>query len=150
MISRRNFLKLSAIAGVGFLVPSRFTRSALAQSLAGQPKAPNFSQSDHLAKFVQKLRMVGSDISLATADVPDATTTWWQPGVTHYTIDIGQFTDPGFDNPLNVGGEVSEKFTYSINWGDGTAVASGPATIDTPGGPAKPRVVGPSVIFGDG
>ena len=51
---------------------------------------------------------------------------------------IGQFTDPGFDNPLNVGGEVSEKFTYSINWGDGTAVDSGPATIDTPGGPGVP------------
>ena len=40
---------------------------------------------------------------------------------------IGQFTDPGFDNPLNVGGETSETFTYAINWGDGTPVDSGPA-----------------------
>ena len=49
--------------------------------------------------------------------------------------DLGMFSDPGFDNPLNVGGEVSEKFTYSINWGDGTPASSGPATIDVPGAP---------------
>ena len=32
-------------------------------------------------------------------------------GATLNLPNIGQFTDPGFDNPLNVGGEVSEKFT---------------------------------------
>ncbi len=52
--------------------------------------------------------------------------------------DIGQFTDPGFDNPLNIGGETSEKFTYAINWGDGTPLDSGPATIDVPGPPGTP------------
>ncbi len=52
--------------------------------------------------------------------------------------DIGQFTDPGFNNPLNVGGETSEKFTYAINWGDGTPLSAGPATIDTPGAPGTP------------
>ncbi len=51
---------------------------------------------------------------------------------------IGQFTDPGFNNPLNVGGEVSEKFTYAINWGDGTPLNSGPPTIDVPGSPGVP------------
>ncbi len=31
-------------------------------------------------------------------------------------------SDPGFDNPLNVGGELEETFTgVSIDWGDGTA-----------------------------
>src|SRR6185436_7406849 len=49
--------------------------------------------------------------------------------------DIGQFSDPGFDNPLNVGGETTEKFTFAINWGDGTPVDSGDATIDVAGGP---------------
>ncbi|QDT75847.1 beta strand repeat-containing protein [Lacipirellula limnantheis] len=48
---------------------------------------------------------------------------------------IGQFTDPGFDNPLNAGniltgGETTEEFTYEINWGDGSAVESGLPTID--------------------
>ena len=47
--------------------------------------------------------------------------------------DIGKFTDPGFDNPLNESGETSEKFTYAIDWGDGTDVDAGPATIDVPG-----------------
>lgn len=29
--------------------------------------------------------------------------------------------DPGFDNPLNVGGELEETFTgFDVNWGDGT------------------------------
>ncbi|MBL9161973.1 MAG: PKD domain-containing protein [Planctomycetaceae bacterium] len=48
---------------------------------------------------------------------------------------IGQFTDPGFDNPLNAGnilngGETTEEFTYEINWGDGSAVETGLPTID--------------------
>ncbi len=47
--------------------------------------------------------------------------------------DIGQFTDPGFDNPLNVGGETTERFTYAIDWGDGTPLDAGPGTIDTAG-----------------
>ena len=51
---------------------------------------------------------------------------------------IGTFTDPGFDNPLNVGniangGETQETFTFSINWGDGTSASTGNATVDTPG-----------------
>src|SRR5262249_9670237 len=52
--------------------------------------------------------------------------------------DIGKFTDPGFDNPLNVGGETSEKFTFAVDWGDGTPLSSGPATIDVPGSPGTP------------
>jgi PKD repeat protein len=47
--------------------------------------------------------------------------------------DIGLFTDPGFDNPLNAPGETTERFTFSINWGDGTVVSSGPGAIDQPG-----------------
>ncbi|REK12570.1 MAG: hypothetical protein DWQ37_11655 [Planctomycetota bacterium] len=53
-------------------------------------------------------------------------------------IDIGQFTDPGYDNPFNEGGETSEQFTYAIDWGDGSPVDSGAATIDVPGGPGTP------------
>jgi PKD repeat protein len=56
---------------------------------------------------------------------------------------IGTFTDPGFDNPLNAGnvgngGETAETFTYSINWGDGTAASTGNATVDVPGGVGVP------------
>ncbi len=40
-------------------------------------------------------------------------------------FDLGTFSDPGFNNPLNVGdssngGEIEESFTYTIDWGDGT------------------------------
>ena len=48
---------------------------------------------------------------------------------------IGQFTDPGFNNPLNVGGETTEQFTYSIDWGDGTPADSGSPTINVAGSP---------------
>ena len=52
--------------------------------------------------------------------------------------DIGSFTDPGFDNPENVGGEVEETFFYTIDWGDGTTTEFGSPTIDTPGSPGVP------------
>ncbi len=48
---------------------------------------------------------------------------------------IGSFTDKGFNNALNSPGEVDETFTYTINWGDGTAPDSSPAAAVTPGGP---------------
>ena len=61
-----------------------------------------------------------------------------------FTItDMATFTDPGFDNPLNTldpsnGGETTETFTYLVNWGDGTPVDSGSATVDLAGSPGTP------------
>lgn len=52
--------------------------------------------------------------------------------------DIGQFTDPGFANPLRPGTEREETFTYSIDWGDGTAASTGIATIDHAGAAGTP------------
>src|SRR5262249_38433711 len=49
------------------------------------------------------------------------------------------FTDPGFDNALNSGGEVAETFTGNVNWGDGSATE--PATVTwTTGGPGVPTI----------
>jgi hypothetical protein len=48
--------------------------------------------------------------------------------------DIGKFSDPGFDNLLNAEGETTERFSFAINWGDGTPVDSGPAGILLAGG----------------
>ena len=48
--------------------------------------------------------------------------------------DIGMFTDPGFDN---VAGGTVERFTYNINWGDGSNPDSGSATVDVPGSAGK-------------
>ncbi|MBA7645143.1 hypothetical protein ES703_52896 [subsurface metagenome] len=46
---------------------------------------------------------------------------------------LGTFTDPGFDNPLNFSGELTETFAFSIDWGDGTLPDSGEATVDIAG-----------------
>lgn len=49
--------------------------------------------------------------------------------------DLIQFTDPGFDNEsLN----TTEEFTYEINWGDGSSIDSGSATVDVPGSAESP------------
>src|SRR5262249_58601835 len=50
-------------------------------------------------------------------------------------LNICHFTDPGFDNPNNPQGEVTERFTFAVDWGDGTPLDSGAGTIDVPGGP---------------
>jgi uncharacterized delta-60 repeat protein/RHS repeat-associated protein len=55
------------------------------------------------------------------------------PGQAVTITDLGQFTDPGFDNPSSSPAST-ERFTYTINWGDGTSQTSGTATIDTMGG----------------
>ena len=36
------------------------------------------------------------------------------------------------------GGEITERFTFAVDWGDGTEVDSGLATIDVPGGAGVP------------
>ena len=59
-------------------------------------------------------------------------------GVALNLVDLGVFTDPGFANPLNTGGQREETFTYSINWGDGTPLSTGSATIDEPGAAGVP------------
>jgi len=48
--------------------------------------------------------------------------------------EIGFFSDPGFDNPLNPAGETKEAFAFSIDWGDGSAPDKGAATVDAIGG----------------
>jgi hypothetical protein len=50
---------------------------------------------------------------------------------------IGEFTDPGFDNPLNPNGASAESFRYEIDWGDGSSVPE-TAVGDTNGSPGTP------------
>ena len=96
-LSRRTLLKSGAIAGAGLAVPWRW--------LGDAPPAQAFSHSDRLRKFIRPLRMPGTDIPIAQ---PDAVVQpWWQPGVTHYTIGIRQYTDqlhPDLPNPTRLWG----------------------------------------------
>jgi spore coat protein A, manganese oxidase len=114
-ITRRQFLKgsvaagaLAAVGGMGAILTPR--------------RAHAFVTSLSLQKFIQPLRGVGgAGIPVMTPDAVNPG--WWQPGVTHYTIDIGQFTDQlhpslqpttlwGFGQPGNfkhLGGIIAAK-----------------------------------------
>ena len=98
MLTRREFLKLSALAGAGLTLPVKW--------LSDTQPAFAFSQSANLRKFVTPLRGVGgAGIPVATPDT--ARQLWWQRGVSHYTIDIRQFTDqlhPDLPNPTRLWG----------------------------------------------
>lgn len=50
---------------------------------------------------------------------------------------VGKFTDPGFGTP-NTNPPKSETFTYRIDWGDGSTVETGNATITTIGSSTQP------------
>ena len=109
MVSRREFLKLTAIAGASLAVPFKLLSDAEAVFA--------FSQSGNLKKFIQPLRQVGTDIKLA---IPDAVNPgWWQPGATHYTIDIGQFEDllhPGLPNETRLWGYGQGYDPFNPHW----------------------------------
>jgi len=101
--SRRTLLKAGTLAGAGLAVSSRWLADAPHASASQSDKT---YQSDKLRKFIQPLRNpVLGDIPLAAADA--ILQPWWQPGVTHYTIDIGQFSDqlhPDLPNPTRLRG----------------------------------------------
>jgi spore coat protein A len=97
-LSRRSLLKAGALASATLAIPGGW--------LAGASPAAAFSQSDRLRKFITPLRGVGgTGIPLAQPDTNRQS--WWQPGVTHYTIDIGQYADqlhPDLPNPTRLWG----------------------------------------------
>ncbi|HEX8993187.1 MAG TPA: multicopper oxidase domain-containing protein [Anaerolineales bacterium] len=82
MLTRRQFLKLSAAAGASLALSGKFAFDA--------PVAQAFYQSTALQKFVQPLRGVGpGGIPVALPDGTTAPVT----GAVHYTFKIGQYQD---------------------------------------------------------
>src|SRR5512143_2512394 len=80
MISRRDFLKYSALTGAALSVPLGL----------GVGSAEAFYNSAGIPLFKTALRGVGpAGIPVADADLFPAPVT----GVTHYTIDVNEFTD---------------------------------------------------------
>jgi spore coat protein A, manganese oxidase len=100
MVTRRQFLQLSALAAAGLAVPVEW--------LSSPTSALAFSQSDRLRKFVQPMRGVGgTGIPVAAPDVTPPNPNWWQAGVTHYSIDVAQYEDqlhPDLPNPTRLRG----------------------------------------------
>ncbi len=85
MLTRRKFLKVSAATGVALTLPWGWLLNA-------PPPVRAFSQSDRLRKFIQPLRGLGpGGIPVAQPDTVNPG--WWQPGVTHYTIGIKEYSD---------------------------------------------------------
>ena len=98
-ITRREFIK-------GSLTTGAVIAAGGAGVLFTPRRAHAFAQSPNLQKFVSPLRGVGgSGIPVMNPDTVQQS--WWQPGVTHYTIDIGEFTDqlhPVLPNPTRLWG----------------------------------------------
>ena len=119
MVSRRDFLKMGA-AGMAALYVTKRARSML--------HAFAYAQSDNLRKFIQPLRMVGTDIPVAQPDTVNPG--WWQPGVTHYTIDAAQFEDqlhPDLPNPTRLWGYGQVRATTGISAGSSPPNATNPS-----------------------
>jgi spore coat protein A, manganese oxidase len=108
MTTRRQFVSAGAVVSAGWLLPWKaLVRDARADAA-----------SDHLEKFVQPLRGVGgAGIPVAQPDtVPQS---WWQPGVQHYTIDIGQYEDrlhPALPHPTRLWGYGQGYAPGNPNW----------------------------------
>src|SRR5690349_15958787 len=112
MISRRDFLKLSA-AGMAALYAS--TRAKLLKARA--------YISSGVTKFAQPLRGVYPlDSNGIPVAIPDGTQAWKKSGIVaqHYTIDINQYTDVlhpslgpttlrGYHSRTNLGGNVPQR-----------------------------------------
>jgi len=120
MLTRRQFLKLGAVASASLALPS-------IRWFADAPAAFAFNQSQGLSKFVQPLRGVGP--GAIPVAVPDKKWSWDSGKIvaSHYTIDINQYTDqlhPGLGpttlwgynprNALGVTGRPTQKHLGGI------------------------------------
>ncbi len=92
MFSRRRFLQAAVLTAAGLALPAKLNVQAPAK---GRPffeiwSAEAYNETSGLRKFVQPLRGVGpGGIPVAMPDSQPAPVT----GVTHYTINIGQYAD---------------------------------------------------------
>src|SRR4030042_4204959 len=135
-VSRREFLKFSAMAGAAAVLPLKFAlREAWAQYGFNSP---------NLTKFVDLIRPVTS-IPIA---VSDGTRTWGSTTATHYSVEIIQFNDllhsdfvtptrtiPGWVAPP-APAFISANFTGSTLWGFNTV------------GNATPKHLGGIIVAG--
>ena len=99
MLSRRQFLKLSALAAASLAIPVEW--------LSSPTSALAFSQSDKLKKFIQPMRVVGGPGGIPVMEADSVNPGWWQPNVTHYTIEVNQYEDllhPDLPNPTRLRG----------------------------------------------
>jgi PKD repeat protein len=80
-----------------------------------------FKDDDMAAFKTQTFQIIVHNVAPTLSNFTSTPTTINEAGSVSFNID---FSDPGFNNPLNTldpanGGEVAEFFTFDINWGDG-------------------------------
>ncbi|MEM1225090.1 MAG: dockerin type I domain-containing protein [Planctomycetota bacterium] len=80
-------------------------------------------------QLTQSLDAIISNVAPTLTAIDNQTTT---AGQTLTLVDLVTISDPGFDNG-NASPPTTETFQYSIDWGDGSTLESGVATIDRAG-----------------
>src|SRR5262249_16899443 len=111
-------------------------------------------KDDDMAGFKTETFVITvNNVAPTLSGLVPSTTTINEAGSGNFNVN---FSDPGFDNPLNTnmppnGGEVAESFTYDINWGDGRQELTNVATPDVNGSPgvASTGSFGGSHIYAD-
>src|SRR5512135_741966 len=95
-ISRRQFLKYSAMAGAAAALP---WQRAFGATKTGAGIGPYGIGSPNLTKFIDPIRGIGTDIPLASPNQ-----NWvGQSPATHYTIDIGEYREVLHSDFITVG-----------------------------------------------
>ena len=105
-------------------LPERSTAPAPTPTTACTPSRSRSPSPDGRVD-VATFQVTVNNVAPTLAPIPDQTVGQTRP------LDlpnVGQFTDPGFDNPLNVGGETTERFTVRDQLGRRYSDHSGQAS----------------------
>lgn len=111
-------------------------------------------KDDDMAEFVTRTFTIEvKNVAPTLANFSSSPLTINEAGSINFNVN---YSDPGFDNPLNTldpsnGGETVESFTYDINWGDGRQEVVSAFTPDANGAPGTPSTgsFGDSHIYSD-
>ncbi|MFO0789411.1 MAG: PKD domain-containing protein [Pirellulales bacterium] len=133
-------LNLAEFQAVPFAGPTTGTFPAASHTYAdnGTYTVTVTVKDDDMASFVERtFTITVQNVAPTLSNLTSTPTTINEAGSVHFDIN---FSDPGFDNPLNTldpsnGGEVAESFTFDVNWGDGRQQVVNMGVADANGSP---------------
>ena len=149
-------LNLAEFQAVPFAGPTTGTFPAASHTYAdnGTYTVTVTVKDDDMASFVERtFTITVQNVAPTLSNLTSTPTTINEAGSVHFDIN---FSDPGFDNPLNTldpsnGGEVAESFTFDVNWGDGRQQVVNMGVADANGSPgiASTGTFGGTHIYAD-